>query len=254
MQARGAWQLPTTFASGHPTPDVGRSSAKPLQLLRGVDAEQGELPEGITFTATRPRCCPRLPDLAGRRRSVPRRARPAGRPGGDRCCEAFQPAHMSGTEQLGLRGRGDLFRYSGPPVSVQARQTVHRLKIGPPSRPPGNSRTTAQRSLGDGLPSAHPESRMSKQDDCEIVSSGFSYRATGFRCCLSPLQNHIALSVKYGINLPLYLVDPPCQDVAAPHRNQVGHRAQCNRGRPPRSGSRGALSAARPLVPGPSSA
>lgn len=58
---------------------------------------------------------------------------------------------------------------------------------------------------------------MSKQDDCGIVSSGFSYRATGFRCCLSPLQNHIALSVKYGINLPLYLVDPPGQEVAAPH-------------------------------------
>lgn len=54
---------------------------------------------------------------------------------------------------------------------------------------------------------------MSKQDGCGIVSSGFSYRATGFRCCLSPLQNHIALSVKYGINLPLYLVDPPGQEV-----------------------------------------
>lgn len=56
---------------------------------------------------------------------------------------------------------------------------------------------------------------MSKQDDCGIVSSGFSYRATGFRCCLNPLQNHIALSVKYGINLPLYLVEPPGQEVAA---------------------------------------
>lgn len=56
---------------------------------------------------------------------------------------------------------------------------------------------------------------MSKQDDFGIVSSGFSYRATGFRCCLNPLQNHIALSVKYGINLPLYLVEPPGQEVAA---------------------------------------
>ncbi len=169
-----------------------------------------------------------------------------------RCCGAFQPAHMSGTTARLERDRRSvrLLRAAG-------------FRPSPPDRPPTEDTAPpfpTARQFPDNR-SKKPRLRTPKcASRIAYVQAGrlrdsfqrFSYRATGFRCCLSPLQNHIALSVKYGDQPAAASRGTAGSGSGRPHRNQVERRAHCNRGRPPRRGNRGALSAARPLVPGPS--